>query len=231
AQGQSLEKVIVDLESCQGMEAPYVMVSRATSLDGLLILHPFQQKRITCALSQDAQAKKSRLHQLLLQTLEKFGDTDESKQVQLALSTVESQDYPIEMSFVPHSNQPEEPFTLLQCLQRQDSHLYEAHPNHVSPQTSNPHIVGSDSTEAFYHSLMLSGNFSGSEVIYNLHHSYNITVDKEVCESRPMPHIHKKPYLTTVVSQCEIATSANAHDPTYVLQEIVSCCVSFILMI
>jgi hypothetical protein len=80
AQGQSMERVIIDLESCQGTEAPYVMASRATSLDGLLILRPFQQKRITCALSQDARAEKSRLHRLSLETMVKFGDTDESKQ-------------------------------------------------------------------------------------------------------------------------------------------------------
>lgn len=83
AQGQSMEKVIVDLESCQGMEAPYVMVSRATSLEAIHILWLFQQKRITCALSQDACTEKTRLHQLSLQTLMKFGDADKSKQAQL----------------------------------------------------------------------------------------------------------------------------------------------------
>lgn len=66
AQGQSMEKVIVDLQSCRGTKSPYVMVSRATSLDGLLILCPFQQKKITCALSQDACAEKNRLYQLSL---------------------------------------------------------------------------------------------------------------------------------------------------------------------
>ena len=38
AQGQTLNKVIVDLESCRGTESPYVMVSHVTSLNGLLIL-------------------------------------------------------------------------------------------------------------------------------------------------------------------------------------------------
>jgi hypothetical protein len=44
SQGQSLEKVIVDLESCRGTEAPYVMVSRATSLDGLLVYRAFDKQ-------------------------------------------------------------------------------------------------------------------------------------------------------------------------------------------
>lgn len=38
AQGQSLPNIIIDLQSCQGTESPYVMVSRVTLLDGLLIL-------------------------------------------------------------------------------------------------------------------------------------------------------------------------------------------------
>ena len=41
AQGQSLPNVIIDLQSCRGTESPYVMVSRVTSLDGLLILRNF----------------------------------------------------------------------------------------------------------------------------------------------------------------------------------------------
>lgn len=38
AQGQTLEKVVVDLECCRGTESPYVMISRVTSLNGLLLL-------------------------------------------------------------------------------------------------------------------------------------------------------------------------------------------------
>ena len=38
AQGQMMDCVIVDLQSCRGTEAPYVMISRACSLEGLLIL-------------------------------------------------------------------------------------------------------------------------------------------------------------------------------------------------
>lgn len=66
AQGQTMEQVIVDLESCRGTEAPYVMLSRASSLDGLLVLRPFQPQKITCWLSQDTRNEFHRLSVLNL---------------------------------------------------------------------------------------------------------------------------------------------------------------------
>ena len=48
AQSQTLSNVIIDLQSCQGTEAPYVMALRVTSLQGLLILRPFDKKKIQC---------------------------------------------------------------------------------------------------------------------------------------------------------------------------------------
>jgi len=47
AQGQTLSKVIVDLESCSGTESPYMMISHVRSLDSLLILRPFSKQTIT----------------------------------------------------------------------------------------------------------------------------------------------------------------------------------------
>jgi hypothetical protein len=72
SQGQSLEKVIVDLESCRGTEAPYVMVSQATSLDGLLVYHAFDKQRIRRNMSQDCRAEQRRLQALYLHMLERF---------------------------------------------------------------------------------------------------------------------------------------------------------------
>ena len=46
AQGQTMACVIVDLMGCVGMELPYVMVSRATLLDGLIVLRDFDAKQI-----------------------------------------------------------------------------------------------------------------------------------------------------------------------------------------
>jgi hypothetical protein len=215
AQGQSMERVIIDLESCQGMEAPYVMASRATSLDGLLILRPFQQKRITCALSQDARTEKSRLHQLSLETMVKFGDTDKSKQAQLALSR--SQNCPtVEMGFVQHSDQPKEPFALLQHLQKQDLRIYEAPLSHASSQNLNHQIIDHGSTEPSVDFLIPSGNFNYCEPIHNLHYLRNITADEEVSENRPTVRIHKKPYLKAVPSSNENTIDTNNERPANV---------------
>jgi hypothetical protein len=54
AQGQTLLRTIIDLEGCTGTEAPFVMLSQVTSLQGLLILRPFNRKRISCHQSEDS---------------------------------------------------------------------------------------------------------------------------------------------------------------------------------
>ncbi|KAH7917808.1 hypothetical protein BV22DRAFT_983528, partial [Leucogyrophana mollusca] len=61
SQGQTLQSAIVDLQSCRGTEAPYVMCSRVTSLDGLLILRPFDFSKITSRCSEDARREERRL--------------------------------------------------------------------------------------------------------------------------------------------------------------------------
>ncbi|KAG1851156.1 hypothetical protein F4604DRAFT_1547386, partial [Suillus subluteus] len=53
AQGQTMQCAIIDLESCSGTDAPYVMLSCVTSLDGLLVLCPFNKKKICCCQSED----------------------------------------------------------------------------------------------------------------------------------------------------------------------------------
>ncbi|KAF8181772.1 hypothetical protein BJ912DRAFT_805171, partial [Pholiota molesta] len=68
AQGQTMGKVVIDLESTKGTEAPYVMVSRVTSLDGLLILRKFSDKKIKCRLSEDLRIELRRLENLRLDT-------------------------------------------------------------------------------------------------------------------------------------------------------------------
>ncbi|KDQ54426.1 hypothetical protein JAAARDRAFT_108469, partial [Jaapia argillacea MUCL 33604] len=68
AQGQSLHHVIVDLQSTRGTEAPYVMVSRATCLKGLLILRPFNRAKICSRQSQETREEMNRLNVLRLKT-------------------------------------------------------------------------------------------------------------------------------------------------------------------
>ncbi|KAG1885107.1 hypothetical protein F4604DRAFT_1574075 [Suillus subluteus] len=54
AQGRTLSHAIIDIQSCKGTEAPYVMASCATSLDALLILHPFNINKICSHQSEDS---------------------------------------------------------------------------------------------------------------------------------------------------------------------------------
>ncbi|KAG1887031.1 hypothetical protein F4604DRAFT_1503570, partial [Suillus subluteus] len=68
AQGQTMQCTIIDLESCSGTEAPYIMLSHVTSLDGLLILCPFNKKKICCRQSKDTCLEEQRQHVLAQQT-------------------------------------------------------------------------------------------------------------------------------------------------------------------
>lgn len=81
AQGQTLSKAIIDLASCSGTESPYVMVSRVKSLDGLLILRPFSEGKITCRRSEDARRETKRLEFLRLRTLIQYSTAAEEMQV------------------------------------------------------------------------------------------------------------------------------------------------------
>ena len=85
-QGQTMDKVIVDLESCHGMESPYVMLSRVKSLDGLHILWPFSIMKIQCRQSKDTRRELRRLNFLQLLTITELGDALESMCAQDALS-------------------------------------------------------------------------------------------------------------------------------------------------
>lgn len=79
SQGQTFSQVIVDLESCMGTEAPYVMLSRAKSLDGVIILRPFKFSKITCHQSGDIRKEVERLNTLALRTTIEYGSPAESR--------------------------------------------------------------------------------------------------------------------------------------------------------
>ena len=74
AQGQTLEAVIVDLASCIGMEAAYVMVPQCASLNGLRILQPFPIRKIHAHQSQEAWDEFCCLDGLNAKTLAKCRD-------------------------------------------------------------------------------------------------------------------------------------------------------------
>ncbi|KAJ3724887.1 hypothetical protein C8R42DRAFT_559339, partial [Lentinula raphanica] len=64
SQGSTFANVVVDLKSCSGTEKPYVMLSRAKSLQGLVILRPFSKAKITCHQSEDVRLELRRLEKL-----------------------------------------------------------------------------------------------------------------------------------------------------------------------
>ncbi|KAI0750596.1 hypothetical protein BC629DRAFT_1263574, partial [Irpex lacteus] len=69
AQGQTYSQVVVDLQSTNSVEAAYVMVSRATSIQSLLILRPFELRRIRKRqLMTPLKREMRRLQILALQT-------------------------------------------------------------------------------------------------------------------------------------------------------------------
>lgn len=79
AQGQTMERAMVDLEGCRGSEGPYVMLSRIKSLEGLAILRPFSKARIVCRPSEDSRREQRRLHLCNLVTMKKHGNAEEKK--------------------------------------------------------------------------------------------------------------------------------------------------------
>ena len=68
AQGLTLSHVIIDFAGCKGTESPYVMASRSTSLEGLLIVRPFNISKITCHRSQEAREEFNHLELARWQT-------------------------------------------------------------------------------------------------------------------------------------------------------------------
>ncbi|KAF8328582.1 uncharacterized protein EI90DRAFT_2883210, partial [Cantharellus anzutake] len=64
SQGRTLPKVIIDLESARSIQSAYVMLSRATALENLLILRPFNSRCIICHMNGDLRKELSRLQLL-----------------------------------------------------------------------------------------------------------------------------------------------------------------------
>ena len=87
AQGQTFSNVILDIQSCQGSESPYVMLSRATSLDGVMILRPFDKGKVKCNRTEYLRREcDERLPLLTLRTIIEYGHGDE---VQVATMELE----------------------------------------------------------------------------------------------------------------------------------------------
>ena len=90
AQGQTMDKVTVDITGCTGTEQPYVMVSRATSMEGLVVLRDFDCGKITKRHSEDLRRELKRLECLRLRTVLQVGSEGEKRDARLLLGTMQS---------------------------------------------------------------------------------------------------------------------------------------------
>ncbi|TEB16189.1 hypothetical protein FA13DRAFT_1593326, partial [Coprinellus micaceus] len=72
AQGQTMTHAIIDIGSSINTQAAYVMVSRATSLDGLLIFQPFPKSVIQRGLPEEVHVEFHRLEIAALHTIVRY---------------------------------------------------------------------------------------------------------------------------------------------------------------
>ena len=86
-----MERVIVDLASCNSGESAYVMVSRAKSLDGLFVFRPFPKSKITQRQKEDLKIEMHRLHVLALRTKVQYGSNIEKDEAATTLRDLEHQ--------------------------------------------------------------------------------------------------------------------------------------------
>ncbi|RXW18892.1 hypothetical protein EST38_g6956 [Candolleomyces aberdarensis] len=89
AQGQTMDRVIIDLESCSGSGAPYVMASRATSLNALHVLRDFGKGRITCPQSEDLRLETKRFKLMDLHSRIRHGSALQRLEALSALEQLE----------------------------------------------------------------------------------------------------------------------------------------------
>ncbi|TEB33503.1 hypothetical protein FA13DRAFT_1626859 [Coprinellus micaceus] len=88
AQGQTMTHAIVDIGSSINTQAAYVMVSRATSLDGLLIFQPFSKSIIQRGLPDEVHVEFHRLQVAALRTIVKYGSPEEQQEARSSLATL-----------------------------------------------------------------------------------------------------------------------------------------------
>jgi len=94
AQGQTMEWVIVDLAGCAGTEPPYVMVSRATSLNGLLVLRDFDARAITKRRSEDLRKELNRIMLQKWLTTAKYRNNSEIREAERMIEVLRGRGTP-----------------------------------------------------------------------------------------------------------------------------------------
>ena len=88
AQGQTMDRVVVDLAGCSGTEQPYVMASRCTSIEGLIALREFDFSKISKRRSEDLRKEFARLELLELKTIIKYASGNERNAARVVLANV-----------------------------------------------------------------------------------------------------------------------------------------------
>ena len=112
---------------------PYVMISRVTSLNGILILCLFDWNKICCRQSQDSRQEREWINILQLQTKIKHSTLTESADARQTLHRTryttrayktDTED-DVDLTFSHNDN-----ITLIQCLQEPERHMKVCLPAH-----------------------------------------------------------------------------------------------------
>ena len=122
SQSLSLDHIVIDLQSCSGSEAPYVMASRVKSLDGLMILRPFHQSKICCLLQQDVHDELKRQRILELSTLARHGEGEIAEKASADLTSLRLQQM---LTLEDESELNLENCNLTTLIQREDHVLHQ----------------------------------------------------------------------------------------------------------
>ncbi|KAJ3559445.1 hypothetical protein NM688_g341 [Phlebia brevispora] len=141
-QGQTFDRVIVDLEGCSGSEAPYVMLSRARSLEGVAILRPFSLKRITRRPAKTLCEENTRLNKICEMTKSQRGVGQEVEVTEDHARSLTV--HPSELPMTDSENDIDERAQLLQDMQSKLSVLCARPDRDVRARTAG--IVVSDDT-------------------------------------------------------------------------------------
>ena len=72
SQGRSLRYAVVDIAGCRTLQSVYVMLSRVKTLEGLAILRPFPETKISMALGAEARKEFDRLEKKSTDTKEEY---------------------------------------------------------------------------------------------------------------------------------------------------------------
>jgi len=79
---------VVNILGYTGTEQPYVMVSRATSLSGVIVLRDFEDRQIVKWRSEESGKEFARLTYLKWQTIVQYGDEAEIEEAKKKMAEI-----------------------------------------------------------------------------------------------------------------------------------------------